>query len=94
METIGWILAGQIADRVAVEYMIAASDPVKRDSSFEHGDGSETVHAIVSNTFGLTTAGYVTKSVAPTDVPQLKRKLETTSPRREPYHAQIRRIMC
>lgn len=93
-DSIGRLLARQVADRLAFEYMIAANDPVKGDSSFEGRDASGAIHAVVSNALGLTTAGHVTKSVAPTDVPQLKPQLETAPPRREPYLAQFRWIMC
>jgi hypothetical protein len=93
-DSIGRLLAGQVADRLAFEYMIAATDPVKGDGSFERRDASGTVHAVVSNTLGLTTAGHVTKSIALSDVPQLKPQLETAPPRREPYLAQFRWIMC
>lgn len=93
--SIGKILAEQVADRLAFEYTIAACDPVNGEGSFVRRDASGAIHAVVSHSLGFTTAGHVTKAVAPSDVPQLKQTLEAVpSPRREPYLAQFRWILC
>lgn len=93
-DSIGQIIAAQVADRLAFGYKISAGDPMQADSSFEQRDVSGAVHAFVSNSLGLSTSGCFTHKATPADVPKLKPSIEASEPKKDPYYAQFRWIMC
>lgn len=93
-DSIGRVIAAQVADRLAFEYKISADDPLKSEGSFEERDASGVIHAAVMQHLPLSTAGHKTHTVSAADVPRLKPSLESVPPKREPHLSQFRWIMC
>ena len=93
-DSIGRVIAAQVADRLAFEYKLSAGDPVKADGSFEERDASGAILLFASNHVNLSTSGCITHKAAVTDVPKLKLAIEASEPKKDTYYTQFRWIMC
>lgn len=93
-DSIGRLIATQVANRLAFEFKIAAENAVKGDSSFEVQVAGETVHRSFSNTIHFSGSGCFTHTINVADVPRLKIAIGASDPKKDTYYAQFRWIIC
>lgn len=91
--SIGSVIASQVADRLSFEYKLSADDPIKGDGAFEERDSDGVAHAVIMDHLPFAIAGHDTRSVDASEIPQLQSTLESAPPNRDPYISQFRWIM-
>ena len=94
-QSIGQVIAEQVADRLAFEYKIAANDPVVGDAGFERIDTAthNSRDFLLTTTATVACWADVTKEVGEQEIPSLKAMLGRPEPNKAAYYSHFRQII-
>ena len=93
-ESIGMLIASQVADRLAFEYKVAANDPIKAECSFQSLNTCGERHAFAASHLSLATVAHDVRTIDAAGLPTLKPAIEAFQPNKDLYYSQFRWIMC
>jgi len=93
-DSIGTLIAEQVADRLAFKYKVAANDPIKAECSFQRLNTCGSIHVSAASHLTLATVAHSIRKIDASELTTLKPAIEASQPSKDLYYSQFRWVMC